>query len=202
MKTTNCKSDHQTSLFEIEPVFEFGPVAARRAHYGNLMESVVCHFLKIQPLPIFSSKKINLDARSVTGDRLYEIKSVRRSSKVPLYDWRMKKEKEVNGLFYVFAIHSINQATNATEWFNQIEDTGIRLIEVPTSEVHRMAEGLPLQINRSSVKCGYNREGYKEGYRNLPVKEILHRAVSTILPEFCDIYNRMIPVERMVFNKK
>src|SRR4051812_26775895 len=84
----------QLSLLSVAPSYTITKNAQARNAYGTVAVEIVCAALNLLPIPINGNYAICFDAQDSNG--FYEIKSVHRSGKVVIYDWRMEKEASVN----------------------------------------------------------------------------------------------------------
>ena len=141
------------------------------------MEMILTEAFKLNPIKINSLFEINFDAER--EEQFYEIKSLHRSSKLPLYDWRVAKEQSAQvKVFYLIGLHRVRGALSEVEVWEKMEDTLSEIVLLPAREIHNLARGLELKQNRASTnpEVGYQREGYKDGYRNVSAKSIRAKA--------------------------
>lgn len=172
--TVNRPVERQMKLFKHFNDFDFTSVGSLRTHYGKAMEELACAFLGIYTIPINGNYDVNFDA--FYKDQFYEIKSVQASGKVVIYDWRMEKEKPFGkNLTYVFVVHKVKSAKSNRDLWRQIESKGVSIFNYPASTVHEEALKCPLKVmNPGNKRAGWNRKGYSNGYRNLPLKNLIH----------------------------
>lgn len=188
----------EQSLFEVPP--DDAPITSNgqaRNIYGQVVEEVVCRLMGLTPIQINGQFSINFDAGY--GDTFYEIKSLNRSSKLPLYEWRRKKDGDSGAkLFYLLALHNVKGAKTKGEVWEKMGDTMKTLLLLPAKNVSTEATKYPLQQNSSRIKnprMGYNREGYKDGYRNVPAKGLRAMAPDFVACLSQEIYGVKFEVE-------
>lgn len=193
----------QPQLFEQHPDKPLKGTGAVRTWSGNLMEEVVCLAMGWKRLAVDGSKVFCADAQTQEG-RDVEIKSVRLSGKHTgksfIYDWRMKKEAEHSpNLLYAFAGHLQTKSTNPkslAELIDSIAAKEIRLAVVHSCRVHQLAKEQPLNkapVGKGDKRTGYNRKGYCEGYRNVPVG-VWFPSESLLEPLEVELYGRVFRV--------
>lgn len=175
----------QQTLFDHPPEFKFKGAGHRRTFMGAIMEEVVCGLLGFTRLPTGGKDVYQPDAKD-PQDRPVEIKSVcinsKNSGKSVLYDFRMEKDRiHAPALAYVFACHMSvgkGKAKNADEFLTRLQHH-LTLAIVPAwvvrTDALRDCKLCKIKSKRSGGKrAGYEREGYAEGYRSLPVRPYLN----------------------------
>lgn len=189
MTLARARRFSQLELFTLRPSFLIKSNAQARNYYGAAAQEIVCRSLSLSPIPIDGRHKINFDAEA--GGHFYEIKSVRRGHKIVVYDFRMKKEADAGvPLSYAIFMHSVTRARSS-----EIMWSGFRahsILVVPASLIHQLAAEEPLRFlgsdsveaHKGDPRFGYNRAGYCEGYRNLPVAKVLERVELSRETEF------------------
>lgn len=191
--TTN-RSVNQEKLFEIAPQFKVTSIGACRVAFGAAAEIIACKVFGLDRIAINGQFEVNFDAER--DGVFYEIKSVRESSgKIVCYDWRMKKEEGFPDLVYVIVIHRIS---GVTENIVERMAASCRILLCSGSLIRELSKGLTKNVHKikeGSERYRYNRKGYIDGYRNLPVKSILSH-VRIRLGIAVDFYgvSRTIPV--------
>lgn len=170
----------QLSLFDMEPNFPIQSNAHARNAYGTAAQSIVCAALKLRAISIDGSCETCFDAER--DNNFYEIKSVHRNGKIVVYDWRAAKELAAGvPVFYAILVHSVRGARTSDAMFKQFRKSNLEILLVPVHVLHHYAQQEPLrQIkdNTASPRAGYNRNGYKEGYRNVPLAPIRRQCVA------------------------
>jgi len=168
--SVNRPTEQQQSFFNLFKEFNFKNAHSATTHYGSAIEKIICTFMGLNPIPINGNYDVNFDA--FKGDDFYEIKSVRQGGKVVIYDFRMRKEEPFRDkLFYVFGIHRVKNAKSNRDLWEQFEEKGVHLIVRRSEEIHKAAFAEPLKkMKEGACDVGYNRKGYADGYRNLPIK--------------------------------
>lgn len=159
----------QYSLFQLPPTGTIANNAAARNAYGSLAQELVCAALNLQPIPIDGRCAICFDAEA--NGQFYEIKSVHRSGKLVIYDWRVEKEAAYPTLLYALWVHKVRNCRNMSDLLPAML-TNSSLWLVPASDVHKAAAAQPLRhlLNPSTdPRNGYSRAGYIRGYRNVPL---------------------------------
>lgn len=171
-----AQPDRQIQLLDTPPRFKLGKNANARNAYGQAAQEIVCAALGLQPIRINGKCEICFDAKK--DNTYFEIKSCHRSSKVVIYDWRMKKEAAVTDpVDYAILLHNARGIKDGSLILSTFAERGLDIIQLPASTVHEIAACHPLHTMKTQAvadkKCGYQRHGYKDGYRNVPVKELV-----------------------------
>ena len=168
-------ASRQLMLLDVKPSGVIQSNAHARNAYGGAIQELVCAALGLLPIPINGSYEICFDAEDGRG-RYYEIKSFHRFGKLVIYDWRAKKEAGAGvDLSYAILVHSVRGARSYASLWEQLRQTPSRLVVVPASVVHDAAAKVPLRkVEKpcADARNGYNRIGYKEGYRNVPIPAV------------------------------
>jgi hypothetical protein len=143
-----------------------------------VVEEVITHFLGLTPINTGGPSPVIFDAHH--AGVFYEIKSLRRTSALPVYEWRREKDRTCGvPLLYVIAIHNVTGAADVSEVWSRMAETIRKVLIVPASTIDRLAGAEDLRMLKSekkSARSGYHREGYKEGYRNIPARKIVEEA--------------------------
>lgn len=185
MSHTFAAVSRQLNLLEVQPVFHIPSNAHARNAYGTAAQEIACAALQLQSIPIDGSKSICFDASD--GVRPYEIKSVHRNGKVVIYDWRMEKEATVPDSRYLLLRHSVRGHRDGHTLYQAFADSGLEAWIMSTPSVHRIAQREEKRVMLSDSKdprCGYNRKGYRDGYRNVGLNRFLPLLVETEIHEF------------------
>lgn len=155
-----------------------------RVIYGEIVNQVVNALLGFENIPGSGSHDIVFDSFLRGRQTFIEVKSLRRNNKCPIYDFRRSKDKAAGvPLLYVIGIHDCRkQATIANVWL-EMARTFDTILVIPPAEIDRLAEAEPLQqiksqTTKSGVRNGYQREGYCEGYRNIPWDKMMERCAA------------------------
>lgn len=176
----------QQTLFDVEPNMRFRGAGHRRTHMGAVMEEVVCGLLGFTRAKTGGQGAYQPDAHN-PNDLPVEIKSVCINSKLKgksvLYDFRMEKDRvHAPALAYVFACHlsgGKGKAKTMGDFLDRLEASLVLSI-VPAWIVRMDAKQCTLCTIKSKVthskRCGYTREGYSDGYRNLEVHRYIRDA--------------------------
>lgn len=168
-----ARASSQLQLLSVAPNFRATSNASARCAYGSAAQEIVCAALDIKPIPINGNCEVCFDAEGSHGE-FYEIKSVRRGHKVVLYDWRMRKEKRAKKkLFYAILIHRIKGERHDIMW--RMLERCPEILIIRASLIHRIAKKYPkrkLLHKSGGPRSGYNRKGYRSGYRNVPIAAI------------------------------
>lgn len=167
----------QPTMFWVPPMLNCDSNASARNAFGTAAEEIVRELLGLERIPINGSFDVCFDAKR--GAQYYEIKSTsQKSGKVVLYDWRMGKDVEAGvSLTYVIVCHSINGARK--DIITTMLTKPLELLLLPAEIIHELAYQCPIQhlktelVEGWSDRSGYARDGYKDGYRNLPLTTIL-----------------------------
>lgn len=162
----------QPLLLNVAPAWRLRSNAAARNAYGAVAQELVCAALDLTPIPINGNYDCCFDAWRAP-ETYYEIKSVRQGCKVVIYDWRILKEQNAGvDVLYAVLCHQV-WGSDGTALVDEFIDGGLTCLLAPCTVVHALALAEPLR----TLGNGYNRAGYKDGYRNLPVK-----ALNAVLP--------------------
>lgn len=172
----------QLPLLSVDPLLQAHNTASARNAYGLAAQHIVCETLGLWPIPIDGRCGICLDAED--GKIFYEIKSTRKTGKVVIYDWRLEKELSSGvPVMYAILIHTLRGARE--DILDAMRRCGPRILLVPLYEVAYAA--------REQTRCyylkprcdrpnGYNRAGYVQGYRSVPIKRLLNATGAEIVP--------------------
>lgn len=170
---TLARASRQLSLLSVAPRFSITKNAQARNAYGQIAQEIVCAALDLLPIPINGKCSICFDAER--SGHFYEIKSVKHTGKVVIYDWRMEKERAAKvSLSYAILIHNV-RGSDGHDLLREMLNSKPEILVMPASVIHELAQSYPLrQLQRpsSDPRNGYNRAGYRDGYRNVPVKDI------------------------------
>lgn len=173
-------ASRQISLISVAPRYTITSNAQARNAYGAAASEIVCAALGLDPIAIDGSKEVCFDASS--HGQNYEIKSVHQTSKIVIYDWRMRKEarwmqETGSNLRYAVLAHNLRRHQDGATLVDTMLQKGLKLIVVKASVIHRAALQQKLNFVKSDTskgpRHGYNRKGYVDGYYNVPVEEIL-----------------------------
>jgi hypothetical protein len=166
--------EEQMSLLDISPCGPIKSNAHARNAYGSVAQEVACAALGLRAIPINGAKTTCFDAQD--DERFYEIKSVRKGGKLVIYDWRMQKERDAGvPLYYAIVVHNARGARSFENLVQALSE-GVEIVVVEASKVHLSANKQPLcKLKRDSnnPRAGYNRKGYKDGYRNVPLRDVM-----------------------------
>ncbi len=160
----------QLTLLDLAPSYAIISNAHARNAYGTIAQDIACAALNLRPIPIDGRCAICPDAEDRDG-LFYEIKSVHRSGKLVIYDWRIEKEATLSELHYAIVVHKA-KGCRSTEALLASYAVSLELWIVPASEIHAAAKLCPVrQLLKPSndPRCGYSRKGYVRGYRNVPL---------------------------------
>jgi hypothetical protein len=185
MSHTFAVASRQMNLLEVQPVFHIPSNAHARNAYGTAAQEIACAALGLLPIPIDGSKSICFDASD--GHFPYEIKSVHRNGKVVIYDWRMEKEATVPDSRYLLLRHSVRGHRDGKTLYQAFADNGLEAWIISTPSIHSIARRETKRVMLSDSKaprCGYNRKGYREGYRNVGLNRFSPLLVETQLRDF------------------
>lgn len=194
---TLARASRQLSLLSIPPRFSITKNAQARNAYGQIAQEIVCAALDLLPIPINGKCSICFDAER--SGHFYEIKSVKRTGKVVIYDWRMEKERAAKvPLSYAILVHNV-RGSDGHDLLREMLDSEPEILVVPASVIHELAQSYPLrQLQRpsSDPRNGYNRTGYRDGYRNVPVKELKALLPCTLCGNRFNLYDELhtIPI--------
>jgi hypothetical protein len=177
---TLARADLQLPLLSIAPRYRITKNGQARNAYGTVAQEIVCAVLRLDPIRINGNCTICFDAER--DGVFYEIKSVKRNGKVVLYDWRMEKEHASRvPLRYAILVHGVTRS-NGYDLFAEMVTSGLKLLIIDACTIHTLALTFPLCTPRRTYldpHNGYTRHGYKDGYRNVPVREIEKRLPDT-----------------------
>lgn len=195
-------------LFDQPPDFRFKGAGHRRTHMGALIEEVVCALLGLKRNGPGGSGVYQADAHTAVGFPV-EIKSVcingKDRGKSVLYDFRLEKDSvHAPQLAYVFACHRSTgkgKAKTAAEFLDRLTDS-LTLAIVPGWQVRLDALACPHHAIKTDLRrgkrCGYQRAGYADGYRNLEVQPYLS-GHSRALPQAVELWGRTFRAESRLF---
>lgn len=177
MSHTFALASRQLNLFEVQPVFNIPSNAHARNAYGTAAQEIACAALQLDPIAIDGSKSICFDASDRRdNDRPYEIKSVHKNGKAVIYDWRMEKEAMVPESRYLLLRHAVRGHRDGKTLYQAFADGGLEAWIIATPSIHRIAiqEQKRVMLSDSTdPRCGYNRKGYRDGYRNVGLNRFM-----------------------------
>jgi hypothetical protein len=165
--------DGQLELLDCPPTFDIKNNASARNAYGTAAQEIACAALALTPIRINGNYPVNFDAKR--DDIYYEIKSCHRRSKVVLYNWRIEKERKAGVPFrYVIVSHNAPKIRDGGNLFGILNQRGIDIIVIEGWRIHALAIQQPLKKwFCKDPEHGSMRPGYREGYRCVPMKDIL-----------------------------
>jgi len=143
-------------------------------------QDIVCDTLGLLPIPINGKFEACFDA--FRDGWYFEIKSVKLGSAIPVYKWRIEKEQRAAAhgvnLAYAILVHRLKNEHEDIR--RKLAASAYCVVIIPAALVHSLAmECREYKVERGhhwSKRNGYEREGYIEGYKLLPVKRILEAA--------------------------
>lgn len=152
------------------PSREIAGTGQGRALSGDAMETAIHHLFNLTPGVINSTRAVNPDAYT-PDDSPVEIKSLKHGQKLIVYDWRSAKDP-IDTLYFI-GIHKRPPSTNVSEIWEGLAATLREVFIIPAPVIARLAALQPLRkINTTQTasgdRNGYQRAGYREGYRNVP----------------------------------
>lgn len=173
-----ARASKQITLLELEPTIAATSNASARNAYGQAAQEIVCAALGLQPIPINGNYPVCFDAEK--DNHFYEIKSVKRGCKVVCYKWRLDKERPFHDILdYAILVHRVRKARENIMW-RLLE--GAEILVIKSHVLHSLARQCPLNtIKRAHLNKlkrgqphynGYTREGYRDGYFNVPVNAL------------------------------
>lgn len=187
---TLARASAQLPLLSIAPRFNITKNAQARNAYGTVAAEIVCATLKLDAIPINGNYSVCFDAER--NGHFYEIKSVKRGGKVVIYDWRMEKERAAKvPLSYAILCHNVRKS-NGVNLAAEMLCSGLELLVLPAHVVHEAAARQPLRkLLRLALdpRNGYTRAGYRDGYRNVPVKKLKALCPTLEWKRWCNLYD-------------
>ena len=177
---TIAPPDRQQDLIYLAPIFNCKNNASARNAYGMAAQEIVWNTLNLNPIRINGNFDCCFDAEK--DGVYYEIKSVKTTGKIVIYDWRMLKEARSGvKLKYAILIHTIKGCRDNILF--HMQECRPRIVLLDYKVMHKIALAFPLKVYKKTAKInGYNRKGYVDGYRNVPVAELFkhpHQIVYT-----------------------
>lgn len=197
-----ARAGMQLSLFpHLRPSYVITTNAHARNAYGQAVQEIVCAALGLDPIAIDGSKEVCFDAER--DGVFYEIKSVHRHGKLVIYDWRMEKEARAGvTLVYALLVHSVRGARTSDNMWHQFQSLPLELWTLPYQVVHEVALRCPLSKIKASwngdPRNGYNRKGYRNGYRNLGLSSIRGLMVERSEPQELTLFDQRFSIVRRV----
>jgi hypothetical protein len=165
----------QADLLTVQRDKAFETAGAARGHCGHVVEEVVTAGLGLTPIPIDGRYDVCFDA--IRAGVYFEIKSVRHGGKAPIYVWRVNKELRAGvQVLYCFAEHNGRGLASFADLYAKIVPTIQHVHVVTLAEVRMLSDAEPVHamatICNRSRRNGYQRAGYRDGYKNVPTAEI------------------------------
>lgn len=164
----------QLPLLEVAPDKPISRAGEARTRYGKIVEEVVQSLLGLEDIPNSGTHDCVFDAYHRRSGTYCEIKSLRKKNKCPIYDWRRTKDREAGvPLAYIFGLHECSGEKSIADVLARMQDTLNVLLVLPHWAVDLEARKHPLHqikstLTASGERNGYQRKGYREGYRNIP----------------------------------
>lgn len=202
MKIKPAPTEQQPWLLPVEPSLPDTPFltnGAARTHYGAIVQSAVSSLLELVEISNSGEYDIVFDAYHRDTDQFFEIKSVHATNKIPIYNWRIRKEIEsgVNPI-YLFAIHRVRGAGSKLACLKALAESMTIIVALSASNVERMLKNekvRQLVAEERNSRLGYKRKGYCEGYRNLPVNAAIEAGTFSHGQVTADIYGERFSAE-------
>lgn len=174
----------QTRLFEEPDLIKFPTLASARNRFGDAAEEIACKTLGLHRIPIDGRFDVCFDAQDDRG-RFYEIKSVRHCSSIPLWNWRIEKDRQAGvPLSYIIVCHGTSGVKDTRELWAGLADTVREVFVVPLGIMETLHARGKLVKPRTSLGHGSMRKGYRDGYRLVPVSKLRNRLHSASLVGF------------------
>lgn len=181
-----ARASRQMLLLDVQPVYPMDKNAQSRNAFGCVAQEIVCKALRLHPIAIDGRCDCCFDAEADDGV-FYEIKSVQRASRCIIYDWRITKEAKSGArLYYAILSHRAGGSMDSESLWRQMQLTA-EIFVVPSVIVHALTLLQPLRkvSNRGcGPRFGYNRNGYSDGYRELPVSHVRETTEKVRIAEF------------------
>lgn len=176
-----ARASGQIDLIDVPPKLDAWNNATARNAYGTAAQYLVCKTLGLRPIPINGNYPVCFDAED--NQFFYEIKSCKAGAKVVIYDWRMEKEASAGvPVRYAILIHNVRGAR--TDILSEMQSKPWKILLLPLDVIKAQWEKSPLHVYTPSTayqkRLGYAREGYKNGYRNLSVTQLLKSPAAEI----------------------
>lgn len=152
----------QPPLFDQPRSGKFKSAGAARSHVGNLVEEIVVDAMGLRAIPTVATHDVCFDAE--LGLQHFEIKSLRRANKSPIYVWRVEKERAADSCaIYLFAVHEGKNFESFEDAYKKLSKTLRFVYAVTLDDLEQMMLTLPLcKIENME------RKGYEDGYKNVP----------------------------------
>lgn len=148
-----------------------------RSRYGAVVNECVNAILGLVDIPNSGSHDVVYDAYRKDRNTYVEVKSLRRRNKLPLYEWRRKKDEKAGvPLVYAIGIHDVRRCTTLGGCWLRMSETLNTIFVLPHGVVSALAEPhklvLPKPKPEGTPRDGSRRPGYHEGYRNIPYDDL------------------------------
>jgi len=162
----------QPNLLDVVPDKRIEHPGEARTRYGQVVEQIVTGLLGLTDIPNSGSHDIVFDAHHKPSQTFVEIKSLRRGSSLPIYEWRRAKDRDCGvPLVYVVAIHNCTKTETIADIWRKMAGTIGTLLVLPHWLIDLEARQQPLRQlvkEEPNTRMGYKRKGYCDGYRNIP----------------------------------
>lgn len=182
MLTVKQADSHtQMRLLDEPDLIKFPSMASARTRYGEAAEQIAITALRAQPITIDGRYDVCFDAQR--GKTFFEIKSVRRNGECPIYNWRIRKDADSGKqLLYAFVLHGVRGVGDTHELWSAMASTVKAIVLAPLWVVAGLHARSKLEHLSDSGNLeaanGYNREGYREGYRRIKMSALLDMPAS------------------------
>jgi hypothetical protein len=164
----------QLPLLDVRPNKPISRNGEARTRYGACVNEAVNALLGLEDIPNSGSHDCVFDSYHRPSSTFVEVKSLRVKNKIPVYRWRIEKDKAAGvPLVYVIGIHDCKGAKSLDEMWRRMADTLDTVLVLPAARIEALALAEDLQTigshrTPSGERNGYQRKGYKEGYHNIP----------------------------------
>ena len=181
-ETLLARASRQLNLLNVDPILNCHSNATARNAYGQAAQIIVCDVIGLSPIPINGNYPICFDAEA--SGVFYEIKSCGPGHKIVIYNWRLKKELEA-GVYvnYAILIHSLRGIR--TNVLQAMRDCKPKILILPLGCVKDVFDQHPTCYYNprtpTQKRLGYARKGYKDGYKNIHLNQLLNVPTKQII---------------------
>ncbi len=174
----------QTRLFEEPDLIKFPTLASARTRFGDAAEEIACKALNLNRIPTDGRFDVCFDAQDNRG-RFFEIKSVRQNSSIPLWNWRIEKDRKAGvPLYYIVVCHDTGGVKDTRELWAGLAETVREVFIVPLGIMESFHSEGKHVTPKTFKEHGSMRKGYCDGYRLVAVKKLRNRLQSASLTGF------------------
>lgn len=185
----------QARLFEEPDLINFPSLASARTRFGEAAEELACEAFGLDNIPTDGRFDVCFDAQDRKGN-FFEIKSVRQGGAIPLWNWRIEKDRKAGvPLFYIIVQHKTGGVKNTHDLWDGFAKTVKEIFIVPLGIMETLHSEGKLVTPKTISTHGSMRKGYCEGYKLVPTKKLesrIHSAKTVVFKLYGHTFNTIV----------